>query len=238
MPQELTDLLFSDPWFLFTATVLFFTVLYFGAAALAFFLKSILKKYKIGAEIAEDSKRKIKAAVEIKRSMISILIFGLQSFVIYLLYHKGIVFFNKENSLAMLWEIPLLFLWNEVHFFISHWLLHRKWFFKNVHYVHHLSFTPTPFSVFSFHWFEAFLLGSVIIPPIILHDFHVISIVSLPVFSILLNVFGHWDYDIFPKMPKENLFKFSMRHSMHHQKVKGNFGFMLPFFDNWFKSKF
>lgn len=237
MLQQLVALTFSSPLFAFAGTFLFFCTIYFAAAGLAFGTKATLKKMAIGAEITGSTARALPAVTEIKRSLVSVFIFALQTIILQQLYQHGYMQINLTDTKTVWLEILILFLWNEVHFYIIHWLLHRKFLFKRVHFIHHQSFTPTPFSTYSFHWAEAFLLGTVIFVPVLLYDFHLYSILALPVMSLLLNVFGHWNYDLFASNKTRNsILDFSYRHSFHHQKVKGNYGFLLPFIDMLFRS--
>ena len=107
---------------------------------------------------------------------------------------------------------------------------------RNIHYVHHLSKEPTVFSTFSFHWVEAFLLGTVVFLPLLLYPFQLLAILSLPILSLLVNLLGHSNYDLFSKYRPEHIFKFSYRHSMHHKRGRGNLGFLLPWLDQFFKT--
>ncbi|MBD0778084.1 sterol desaturase family protein [Maribacter sp. ANRC-HE7] len=196
---------------------------------------NILKEKNVLRPIV-DYKKAGQEKVEIKNAMVSILIFALQAIPLQILYQHGAVQFAHTGTLNLLWEIPVLFLWNEIYFYASHWLLHRKWFFMKVHYKHHESREPTLYSVYSFHWFEAFLLGAVIFIPILVYSFHIISILSLPIMSILLNFLGHWNHETETSKNPDYLGRFTFRHTMHHKWSKGNFGFMLPYLDMCFKT--
>jgi len=173
---------------------------------------------------------------EIGRSLVSIAVFSLQGIIL----QQGIKAGWLQSSYSVTWriipEILVLFIWNEIHFYLVHRLLHLPWMIRRIHWVHHHSKEPTVFSTFSFHWVEAFLLGTVILFPLLVYPFEWPALLSLPVMSILLNTLGHCNYDLFPKSSLHSILKFSNRHSLHHQMGKGNFGFMLPWFDTAFKT--
>jgi len=169
---------------------------------------------------------------EIQNSLLSIVVFSVQGIVIQLGLQQGWLFISYEINWYCIPQIIVLFFWNEIHFYLVHRLLHSPWLIRRVHFVHHISTEPTVFATFSFHWIEAFLLGTVIIFPLLVFPFQAIAILSLPVMSILLNTLGHCNYDLFPKLAPNVFLKFSNRHSMHHKKGKGNYGFMLPWFDS------
>jgi sterol desaturase/sphingolipid hydroxylase (fatty acid hydroxylase superfamily) len=113
--------------------------------------------------------------------------------------------------------------------------LHLKYFYK-FHLDHHLSSVPSPFSAYSFHWVEGLILGSVMPIIMVFHDFQFYSIMTLPVMSIVLNVLGHSNVNFFPKAKSSSLLSFSRNHSLHHLYPKTNFGFLLPWFDQVFKT--
>jgi sterol desaturase/sphingolipid hydroxylase (fatty acid hydroxylase superfamily) len=236
MLENVRDLILQNGWHLFLASFVFFLLLYFFFAYTTFYISlRLAPARKIHAAKASPEKMKRQIRFEIRQSLVSILIFALQAIFIQLAYTKGWATINwKINGFTLLPQILILFLWNEIHFFTCHWSLHRKWFFRRVHVVHHRSLSPTPFSIYSFHWFEAFLLGTVIFPPLLLYPFQYAAILSLPLLSILLNVLGHWDYDLFPHQKPSHWTRFSFRHSMHHKWSKGNYGFFLPVFDQLF----
>ena len=127
-------------------------------------------------------------------------------------------------------EIFALLIWNDVHFWINHRLLHTRWF-KRFHGDHHRSVVVTPWSTYSFHPVEAMMLGNVILLPMVLHDFAFWSLASVPVFSIFLNAVGHANYEFFPKVGPRHPLAASRRHHLHHARPAGNYGFALAFMD-------
>jgi sterol desaturase/sphingolipid hydroxylase (fatty acid hydroxylase superfamily) len=174
--------------------------------------------------------------IEIRNSLVSITIFSLQGILIQQGLKHGWLQISYDMTWVSMPQMLILFLWNEIHFYFVHRLLHLPWMLRHVHRVHHQSNEPTVYSTFSFHWIEAFLLGTVIIFPLIIYSFQILAILFLPVMSIVLNMLGHCNYDLFPKAHNRSLIKFSNRHSLHHQKGKGNYGFMLPWFDSLFET--
>lgn len=53
---------------------------------------------------------------------------------------------------SMLACVLLLDIYHDTWFYFSHRLLHRPWFMKNVHWMHHQSTVPSAFTGYSFHW--------------------------------------------------------------------------------------
>ncbi len=165
---------------------------------------------------------------EIFSSLVSILMFGFigvfnqfgvkQGFLA-IEYHPG--------ALQVALEVMALFFWNDIHFYIIHRILHFRPLFKSIHFAHHRSRVVSPYSAFRMHWLEALLLGTVMPTAMLMHKFGVWSLLSLPVMSLVLNALGHSNL---------TLGSFTRRHAAHHQVVTGNYGFLLPWFDQWFQT--
>src|SRR5690606_7086518 len=138
---------------------------------------------------------------------VSILIFGLYGVLTLFAYRTGLVdiSFSRPGWLNAGFDMLILVLWYEVHFYLCHRLLHTKFLYKKVHLEHHRSYVSTPFSAFSFHWFEAVLLSSVMILAMFVYTFHVIVLILFPVVSLLFNNFGHMNYDLFPDWKGQNI---------------------------------
>lgn len=216
----------------FLLTVISFGLLYFSFSTLAYFLfqSSVFKKYQRKEIRSEQIK------LEIQRSSVSILMFGVLSFPMYFALQSGFfkIIFQFDVT-VFLAEILVLFLWNEIYFYGIHRIYHLKSFFS-LHRHHHFSHVPTPFSAYSFHWSEGFLLGAVMPMIMCFHHFQIYSLLVLPLMSIVLNVLGHSNIDFFPRSHLKSLVSFSKRHSRHHQFSNSNFGFFLPYLDQIFKT--
>ncbi|WP_405454881.1 sterol desaturase family protein [Paenibacillus sp. HJGM_3] len=218
---------------LFAITTLGFSGLYFGSAWLCIWLMARSKGERIDARVVQPAQ----VRMEIVHSLISIAMFGLLTVFTLWLVNRGWLHVSWTMSLSKLpVEILALFLWNEIHFYSCHRLLHTKWLYRHVHYKHHQSKTPTPYSTFSFHYIEALLLGSVMTTALIFYSFSVISLLTLPLMSIVLNTLGHCNFNFFPGRPADSLLSFTVRHSDHHERNTGNYGFFLPYFDQLFKT--
>src|SRR5256885_17090109 len=114
-------------------------------------------------------------------------------------------------------EIVVLLIWNDVHFWINHRLLHTR-LLGRFHGDHHRSIVTTPWSTYSFHPIEALMLGNVILLPMVVHDFSFWSLAPVPVLSLLLNVIGHSNYDFFPGVSDTHALAASRRHHLHHAR--------------------
>ncbi len=217
----------------FAATVISFTFLYFGFSILAYYLftrKDFFKRYQMKAF------RPNQIQTEIKRSMVSILMFGVLSFAMYEGLQRGFYKIKFEfDFVTFILEATTLFIWNEIYFYAVHRAFHIKSLYK-YHADHHYSHVPSPFSAYSFHWSEGILLGAVMPVIMCFYDFQVISLMSLPLMSILMNVLGHSNVDFFPEKEMGHILSFSKRHSLHHKIPHSNFGFFLPYFDQILKT--
>ncbi|BDD06177.1 sterol desaturase family protein [Aureibacter tunicatorum] len=224
---KLIDELSYFEWYVLTA--IYFLLLYFGGVLLFSLLSNLLEKKawirKLSREKVSESQKKL----EVRDSLHSILIFGFSSLpIIYLLRHESSWF--ADNTLVnVLVGLLALNVWNEIHFFIVHRLMHTPWLIKNVHFIHHRSRVPTYQSVFSFHWLEALLLSTVPITLIPFIKLSPMAIALYPICSIFFNFIGHSNYILCGKIARFT--SMSSRHHNHHRRGKDNFGFVSYVFD-------
>ncbi|TDQ11420.1 sterol desaturase family protein [Pedobacter metabolipauper] len=226
-----------DTWYnAFISLLVFFNLLYWSVTLTGILIFRYMERSRGLVMVDNHYKYPDQVRKEIWQSMRSIFVFSLQGIII----QQGLLFgwFNISYDLNgwFFLQIVLLFLWNEIHFFGCHYLLHTRFMMKRVHWVHHHSKEPTVFSTFSFHWIEAFLLGTVIVFPLLVYPFQTAAILSLPIMSLVINLLGHCNYDFFSAHAPEHILKFSYRHSMHHKRGRGNLGFLLPWLDTLFKT--
>ncbi len=212
--------------------IAYFALLYFVTAAFTWWLThDALPRIGFGRMLDPRPLRPGQLRREIGESSVSIAIFGVGVLVPWWLLRQGWASIAADASgLRIAIEITVLFLWNELHFYANHRLLHTRWL-RRFHVDHHRSVTPTPFSTYAFHPVEALMLGSVPIIPMLLHDFSFPALLALPVFSIVLNNLGHGNYEFTRAAPARGPLAASRRHHLHHSVYHGNYGFLLDVFD-------
>ena len=116
------------------------------------------------------------------------------------------------------WSLLVLF-WTDVHFYITHRLLHAfPWLYRKFHYVHHESHNPNVWSSLSFHpiegiiFFSAYLIVLVVAPmPLEIWYCFKIGMVVGPAHA-------HLGFDL------GSLVKGPAHHYLHHKYKNGNFG--------------
>ncbi|MDX5395379.1 MAG: sterol desaturase family protein [Hymenobacteraceae bacterium] len=214
--------------------MLYFLLMYFVLAPAFLQTCKFLERRKVLHKISSGQVSRKQVSTEIKRSVSSILVFGFSGIPIVYLIRTGHIVLLEDNLYNILFGVLLLSLWNELHFFVVHRLMHLPYFMKRVHYVHHQSKVPTVYSVYSFHWFEALLLSTV---PLTIAPFvplPALAFVFYPLASILLNFSGHCNYR-FGNGRGSNWVFFATRHNEHHYKGKNNYGFATHYLDKIYK---
>ena len=117
--------------------------------------KNEFKKNKIQA----DSLSKLQLRRELIYSAISLSVFCLTGFVVFLTYryHLSSIYLNikSHNSFYFFLSIVLMILFHDMYFYWTHRLLHLPGWYQKVHSVHHLSSNPSPFTSLAFHPIES-----------------------------------------------------------------------------------
>ena len=216
----------------------FFGAIYAGFGCLTWLLtRRVLPALGIGRVLDPRPVRPDQLRREISQSAVSVLIFGTGMVFPWGLLQLG---WARLDAEAGGWQIALeilaLAVWNDVHFWLNHRLLHSRPL-RRFHGPHHRSTVTTPFSTYSFHPLEALMLGNVILPPMLVHDFSFWSLASVPIFSLFFNNVGHANYDFFPKVSYSHWFAASRRHHLHHACHGGNYGFQFTFMDRLFGTR-
>lgn len=174
---------------------------------------------------------------ELQQSAMSILLFGTGMIFPWGLLQLGWANLTPDASgIRIALEILALVIWNDIHFWVNHRLLHTK-LLRKFHLPHHRSVVTTPFATYSFHPIEAAMLGNVILLPMLVHDFSFWSLASVPIFSLFFNCIGHANYDFFTRVSYAHWFAASRRHHLHHACYHGNFGFQFTFMDRLFRTR-
>jgi Delta7-sterol 5-desaturase len=138
-----------------------------------------------------------------------------------------------------LWYLPLsVFLYLAVHdawFYWTHRLMHRPWWFKMAHAVHHESRPPTAWAAMSFHPWEA-LTGAIVIPLLVfLIPIHIGALAFVLFIMTLMGITNHMGWEMFPKFMVNgmlgNWLITATHHQKHHQEYRGNYGLYFRFWD-------
>ncbi|MDF9800691.1 lathosterol oxidase [Catalinimonas alkaloidigena] len=212
-------------------TIAYFLVLYLGLAPLFLWVCKLLWKKGHLQQIISRKANPQQIRFEIGHSLKSVFIFGLSAIPMVWMIREGWVILLPNTFGYIILGLIILSIWNEIHFFTIHRLMHIPFFMKRVHYVHHRSITPTVYSVYSFHGLEAFLLSTVPLTIAPWVPFSPMAIFLYPLVSILLNFCGHCNYR-FGNGTGAGWKILSTRHAEHHRKGRKNYGFASPILDN------
>lgn len=208
----------------YALTTVYFLLLYFIIGPLFLGACKLLKKTGLLHAIHPADRPNKNRFYEIKNSFRSILIFGFSSLPLIYFVRNGFIVLLPDSLWATLAGLVVLIIWNEIHFFVVHCLMHLRIFYKHIHYMHHVSKIPTVYSVFSFHPVEAVLLSSVEFTIALFLPFSATAIFLYPLVSILLNYAGHCNYR-FGKGSGSHWRLFGTRHAAHHYKNAPHYGF-------------
>lgn len=222
-------------WQVFAAVALGFAAIYLSFAGSAWLLtRRILPRLGIGEVIDERPTLPGQIGFEIRQALVAVLVFAGYGLATVAAEHAGFVTIRwVETPLTFARDLALFFLWNELHFYVVHRLMHTRVLLRHVHAVHHRSVVPTPFSTFSLHWFEALALSSVMLAWLLLFPLGIGTVLLFPAVSLALNTIGHLNYALIRHARSEDLLAGCRRHTSHHTR-SGNYGFYLPWLDRLF----
>jgi len=177
---------------------------------------------------------------EIRNSLISLGVFGLTAAAVVFIGWAGLRtrIYRDFDEHGWPWYIASFFLAVVIHdtyFYWTHRLMHHRWLFRRVHRIHHLSNNPTPWAAYSFSVSEAFVQAGT--GPLILYTvpMHYSAFLFFMMWQIVFNVLGHCGYEIFPRWFLHTwagkFLNTPTHHTMHHEKVNGNYGLYFNYWD-------
>ena len=129
----------------------------------------------------------------------------------------------------------IIILFESVHFYFVHRLLHFKFFYKLFHHIHHKNINPGPWSGISMHPFEHLLYFSTVlihfvIPSDLIHILFHFMIITIGA------VVGHCGFDGFFINNKNKIALGHFHHQLHHRYFECNYGTIETPIDVLFKS--
>ncbi|MEL7445296.1 MAG: sterol desaturase family protein [Pseudomonadota bacterium] len=177
---------------------------------------------------------------EIRWSLLSAGIYGVPAgIIIWGFRHHGWTQMYLDIGEYPLWYIPLsAFLYLIAHdtwFYWTHRLMHRRYWFRLAHAVHHDSRPPTAWTAMSFHPIEA-LTGAIVIPALVfLIPIHIGVLGVVLTIMTVMGVTNHMGWEVFPRWivhsPLGNWLITASHHERHHEEYQCNFGLYFRFWD-------
>lgn len=213
----------------------YFLLIYTTSASLVWMLAKWVNR-----PIETRTARPKQTLTEWLNSIRSIVLFGFGIVIPWWLIQLNIISIEAQPSLIkIILDCIVLILWNDLHFYAVHRLLHAKIPYVNLkqaHAAHHKSVTATPFTAYSMGATEAILLGSVMPIAMLINEFSLLALVLLPIWSISINALAHSNCDLFPHASEHSLLGLIRHHQNHHSRYHGNYSFLFAQLDRWFNS--
>jgi Delta7-sterol 5-desaturase len=144
-----------------------------------------------------------------------------------------------EVSAYPLWYLPvsvaLYLVAHDTWFYWTHRLMHRPWWFKAAHAVHHESRPPTAWAAMSFHPWEA-VTGAIVIPALVfLIPIHPGALAVVLTIMTIMGISNHMGWEMFPRFmvngPLGNVMITATHHQKHHDAYRGNYGLYFRVWD-------
>jgi sterol desaturase/sphingolipid hydroxylase (fatty acid hydroxylase superfamily) len=176
---------------------------------------------------------------EIGNSLITLAVGTLNALAIASLYRQGLTRLVFPPAALGFWQNALTFLLmislSDTWFYWTHRLMHHPRVFRFVHITHHKSVEVNPYSSYSFHFLEAFILGAWIYPALMLVPVSILVLGVLQVAGLANNIMSHLGYEFYPRWFMR-FFPFRMLnsatfHSLQHTTLNGNYGLFFRFWD-------
>ena len=178
---------------------------------------------------------------ELAYSFLAMLVFaGLSVAVVAGMFGGHITLYRDPAEYGWLWLVvsfPLLLIWQDVYFYVTHRLLHTRWLFRHVHGVHHRSRQPSPWAAYAFHPVEALVNGLVTPLALCVVPLHGGVLFAAVLHQIIRNTHGHAAVEIMPagftRHALGRFFTTTTHHHLHHETARGNYGLWFTWWDRW-----
>ena len=181
---------------------------------------------------------------EISYSLITVLIFSLVGFCVFVGSQHGIFrIYSGELPGAgrVLLEFTAFVLLHDTYFYWAHRGMHTPWLFRCMHRVHHRSRTPTPWAAYAFAPPEALLEAAIMPVAALLIPMHEVTAFLFVTHMIVRNVIGHAGVELFPRWwlqaPLLRFVTTTTHHDLHHSQSAYNFGLYFTWWDRWMNTE-
>ncbi|MFZ6184456.1 sterol desaturase family protein [Nannocystis pusilla] len=231
----------TDPLLLFLRSFLGQATLYFALVGLTFLAVWRLGERRFRGRRIQEKRRVDGKQLrhEVKHTLVTLLIGTIDALAITLLYQAGLTALSNDPAE---WSWPALVLsfvgmivFNDAWFYWWHRFLHRPGVFRYAHAVHHKSVDVSPFSSYSFHAIEAFILGAWSIPLLMFVPLYIPVLAALQIVGLVNNIVAHLGYEFMPRwfirVPPLKWLTTSTYHNLHHTRFSGNYALFFRFWD-------
>jgi Delta7-sterol 5-desaturase len=177
---------------------------------------------------------------EIKWSLLSAAIYGIPAGLVAWGWDTlGWTLIYSRAGNYPLWYLPLsvlLYLFaHDTWFYWTHRLMHKPFWFKAAHAVHHESRPPTAWAAMAFHPWEA-LTGALVIPALVfIIPVHIGALGMILSVMTIMGISNHMGWEMFPKWmvhgPLGKILITATHHQKHHDAYRGNYGLYFRFWD-------
>jgi len=230
---------FIEKYFLIFSTLLL-PFLYIVAATSFYVVFYIWKTNRyISYKIQQDEANAAQLKKEILYGISSLIIFIATGYVVYLLFKNRhtLIYFNitKYGLFYFVVSIVLMMVLHDMYFYWTHRLLHLPGWYRKIHFVHHQSTNPSPFTSLSFHPGEAIIQAAVLPLIVIIIPAHPVAIFIFLILMVYKNVRGHAGYEFTSPAERQKrrkwLQNYSIDHNDHHLYGGGNYGLYFNLWD-------
>ncbi len=226
---------FVEIWPAIFASDLFRYLIAAGALAmfLAVFSKALeRRRIQLTLAKASDVRR------EIVYSLITVLIFSLVGFGVYMGSQHGVfkIYGGHLPTVAkLLLEFGVIVIAHDAYFYWAHRAMHHRRLFRLFHRVHHKSRTPTPWAAYAFAPLEAFAEAGILPLAALVLPMHELTAFIFVSHMIVRNVIGHAGFELFPgwwmRVPVLRWITTTMHHDLHHSTSRYNYGLYFTWWD-------
>lgn len=177
---------------------------------------------------------------EIFWSLVSAVIYGIPAGVVaWGWQNHGWTQIYAAASDYPIWYLPfsvLIYLVaHDTWFYWTHRLMHRPFWFRLAHAVHHDSRPPTAWAAMSFHPWEA-LTGAIVIPILAFAmPIHIGALGTVLAIMTIMGITNHMGWELFPEWLVQGRLGQGIitatHHQRHHDAYRGNYGLYFRFWD-------
>jgi sterol desaturase/sphingolipid hydroxylase (fatty acid hydroxylase superfamily) len=208
-----------------------------GGAYLLFY--SILGKFlaKRSLRLNPPLSRLIWKDVEL--SILSAVVFALCAAFIISEYDLGVTLLYTDPRKYGLWYLGVSFvailILQDTYFYFIHRMFHHRLLFRWMHFGHHISGEPTPWSSFAFDLPEAIVQSFFFVSVVFIVPLHFITLIAVLMTMTIWSVLTHLGFELFPSSFKSHWFGRwfigSAHHSIHHRKYTVHYGLYFTLWD-------